>query len=91
MSSQSSIETATGLSWQQGQLADRGAGFQFCEGLRAVGQVVGGGASGGEDARGDEGGQLTHELAEDLGCGLDQHADVEADDVDLVLVHQLPV
>ncbi len=35
--------------------------------------------------------QLVHDLAKDLRCGLDQHADVQADHVDLVLVHQLPV
>jgi len=35
--------------------------------------------------------QLAHDLAEDLWCGLDRDADVEADDVDLVLVDQFPV
>ena len=49
------------------------------------------GEPGSSDAGGDERGQLAHDLAEDLRRGLDQHAEVEADDVDLVLVHQVPV
>ena len=49
------------------------------------------GRPGRDHAGGDEREQLTHDLAEDLRRGPDQHADVEPDDVDLVPVHQLPV
>ena len=75
-------------SGQQGQLADGGPRFQFRERLRAVGEFIRGGLAGGEHPGGHEREQLAHDLAEDLRCGLDQHADVQAGDVDLVLVDQ---
>src|SRR6185437_12133834 len=73
-------------SGQQGQLAGGGPGFQFGERLRAVGELIRGGVAGGEHPGADEREQLAHDLAEDLRCRLDQHADVQADEVDLVLV-----
>src|SRR5262245_10728353 len=81
----------TVCSGQECQLADGGPGFQFGECLRPVGQVVRGGLGGAEHAGGEEPEHLAHELAEDLRRGLDQHADVQADEVDLVPVDEVPV
>jgi hypothetical protein len=49
------------------------------------------GPAGGEHPCRDEPEQFAHDFAENLRCGLGEDADVQADDVDLVLVDQVPV
>ena len=49
------------------------------------------GLDGVEHSGGDETERLAHDLAEDLRRGLDQAPDVQADEVNLMLVDQLPV
>jgi hypothetical protein len=57
----------------------------------AFGQSVHAGLTGAGHPGCEEPEQLAHDLAEDLRCGLDQGADVQAEEMDLVLVDQFPV
>ena len=65
--------------------------LQVRQHLRAVGQVVRRGPPGRDARRRRRARRAPHDLSEELRRGLDQHAEVEADEVDLVPVHQLPV
>ena len=46
---------------------------------------------GANDSSRNERCKLTHYLAENLGSSLAQHADIQADDLNLLLVHELPI
>lgn len=71
--------------------ADGGSRFEFFARLRPLGQLVDGRLFGAEHSGCEKLERLGHDLTENLRCGLDQDPDIQADEVDLVLVDEVPV
>jgi hypothetical protein len=79
------------VSGDECELADGGSCLEFRQHLRPLGQLVAGGPVGAEHARRDEPEHLRHDLAEELRLEPDEGADVQAGELHLVPVDEVPV